>query len=512
VLDATPLLRAYAGWRKSVLARQDAVQSQHRQLRSLLKSAEATRFGREHGFAKFTHVTEFQRAVPLRRYDDFWKDYWGASYPVLENVSWPGLVPYFAASSGTSSGVTKHIPVTAAMVASNKRAALDMLVHHFAVRRDSRMLGGKALVLGGSAGLRPVSPGVAEGDLSGIAAVRVPLWARPFYFPSGELALIADWERKVKRLGPASLAEDIRSVSGTPSWMLLFFDELARRKPKSAGRLVDFYPNLELIVHGGVAFEPYRARFEELLRGSHAETREVYPASEGFFASADRGPGEGLRLNADHGLFFEFVPLEELDSPSPTRHWLETAETGVNYALVLTSCAGLWAYVIGDTVRFVEKNPPRILVTGRTSYSLSAFGEHLIGEEIDAAVSAAAGAIGAAIADYTVGAMFPRGRPGHHLYLVECTAAIAAGEGGAFARVVDRELSLRNVDYAEHRAGSYGMGAPEVLFLPPGSFAAWMKSRGKLGGQNKVPRVIADAATFGKTVAEIAEAVRERAG
>jgi len=510
MLDATALLRSYAGWRASELAHQDAVAGQRQQLLKLIARAKNTRFGREHGFARLREVSHFQRAVPLRRYDDFWRDYWSGLYPVLENVTWPGLIPFFANSSGTSSGVTKHIPVSLAMVGSNKRAAIDLLVQHVTNRPHSRVLGGKSFLLGGSTELRSVSAGVAEGDLSGIAAARVPLWARAYYFPRGPLARLSDWERKTSEIARASLAEDIRTVSGTPSWLLLFFDQLKRLLPESRGRLVDFYPNLELLVHGGVSFEPYRARFEALLDGSHAETREVYPASEGFVALADRGPGEGLRLEADNGLFFEFVPLEELDRPSPTRHWLETAETGVNYALVLSTCAGLWSYVVGDTVRFVEKNPPRILVTGRTTYSLSAFGEHLIGEEIDAAMSAAASAIGASIADYTVGAVFPRDRPGHHLYLVEFTAPAAPERNEEFARVLDRELSLRNVDYAEHRSGGYGIGAPQAQFLPPGSFAAWMKSRGKFGGQNKVPRVIADAEAFRTAAEALTAALRER--
>jgi hypothetical protein len=510
MLDATPLLRTYARWRMSALTRRDAVVSQREQLFRLLSRAKDTRFGREHGFEHIRDVTQFQRAVQLRRYDDFWNEYWATSYPVLDNITWPGVIPFFAASSGTSTGVTKHIPVSAAMVASNKRAAIDVLVHHVINRPESRIFGGRNFMLGGSTALKPVSSAIGEGDLSGIAAARVPLWAKPYYFPSGALAQITDWERKTAVLAEASLAADIRSISGTPSWLLPFFDELNRLKPGTQGRLVDFYPNLELLVHGGVSFEPYRSRFEALLEGSHAETREVYPASEGFIAFADRGPGEGLRLVADNGLFFEFVPLEELDSERPTRHWLETAEVGVNYAVVLSTCAGLWSYVLGDTVRFVEKDPPRILVTGRTSYSLSAFGEHLIGEEIDAAVSAAAEAISASIADFMVGPVFPDGRPGHHLYLVEFTSLLAQDRAGEFTHVLDRELSLKNVDYAEHRSGGHGMGAPEALFLPPGSFAAWMKSRGKLGGQNKVPRVIADATAFLKTLAHLRDAVRER--
>ena len=499
MIDLTFLLRRYAGFRAAELSRENHIQSQRQVLIGLLRRASRTQFGREHGFERIRTVEEYQRAVPLRRYDDFWSDYWGRNYPVLENLTWPGIIPFFASSSGTSSGVTKHIPVSAEMVKVNRRAAIDLLVHHIANRPNSRILGGKSFLLGGSAALTSVGPDVHEGDLSGIAAALVPWWAKGFYFPSGSDAKITDWEEKSRVLARRSLAEDIRSLSGTPSWLLLFFDELKKHNPNASGRLTDYWPTLELLVHGGISFEPYRTRFAELLAGSHAETREVYPASEGFIALADRGPGDGLRMLTDNGLFFEFVPLEELDNPQPTRHWLETLETGVNYALVLTTCAGLWSYIIGDTVRLVEQSPPRLFVTGRTSYGLSAFGEHLIGEEIDHAVATAAEFTGIRVADFMVGPVFPENGPGYHLFLVEGAEPIADEKAILFAETVDRALASRNVDYSEHRAGGFGMGEPSVVFLLPGTFAAWMKARGKLGGQNKVPRVIADAETFKKT-------------
>ena len=498
MLDATPLLRLYARWRLGELARKDPVDAQRRQLMRLVARAKDTRFGREHGFAGISSVEDYQRAVPLRRYEDFWDDYWRTDFPRLDNVTWPGIIPFFARSSGTSSGATKNIPVSRTMIGANKRAAFDVLAHHLAFRPESRILGGKNFVLGGTAELSVLAPGIAAGDLSGIAAAQVPVWAKRFYFPYGPLArLTTDWEQKTTVLAQQSLTEDIRSISGTPSWLVLFFDELARRG--GGARLVQAYPHLEMLVHGGVAFAPYHARFEALLEGSHAETREVYPASEGFIALADRGPGEGLRLLVDNGLFVELVPVEELESPAPLRHWLGNAETGINYAIVLTTCAGLWSYVVGDTVRLVSLNPPRLLITGRISYSLSVFGEHLIGEEIEAGVSAAAAAIGASVNDFTVGPVFT-GSLGHHLYVIECAAPVSPDQAERFARVLDEDLVRRNSDYAEHRAG---MGAPEVRFVKPGSFAAWMKARGKLGGQNKVPRVVADAETFKRVVAAL---------
>jgi GH3 auxin-responsive promoter len=384
------------------------------------------------------------------------------------------------------------------MAKANRRAVLDLLVHHIAGRPQSRVLGGKNFMLGGSTDLVQCAAGVAMGDLSGIAVNEVPWWAKSRYFPPADLALIADWDEKIEKLARRSLTEDIRTIGGTPSWLLVLFERLKALKPGADARIAEYYPNLELLVHGGVNFAPYRQRFEELLRGSRAETREVYPASEGFVALADQGPAEGLRLLLDNGLFFEFVPLEELSSPNPTRHWIANAEKGVNYALLVTSNAGLWSYILGDTVRLVSLHPPRIAVTGRTSYSLSAFGEHLTGEEIEGAVAGAAAAIGASVTDFSVSPIYPEesGAAGCHLYAIEFAAPLEAGESAKFAEILDEKLCAANADYAAHREGDLSMLAPRVEALPPGTFAKWMRLRGKLGGQNKVPRIIHDAALF----------------
>ena len=233
-------------------------------------------------------------------------------------------------------------------------------------------------------------------------------------------------------------------------------------------------------------------------------TREVYPASEGFVAIADRGDGEGLRLCLDRGCFFEFVPVEELDAPAPRRHWAATIETGVEYAVAVTSCAGLWSYLLGDTVRFVDRAPPRLLVTGRTAYGLSAFGEHLTGEEIEAALLGAAAAGGVLVAEYTVGPVFSGARGGHR-WLVELAAAAPAGPdaAAALAEALDDALQRANDDYAAHRRGAQ-LAPPEVVLLPPGAFAGWMRAQGKLGGQHKVPRVIADPERFAAAAAALA--------
>lgn len=491
MIDATPLLRAYARWCGRNLAREDAVASQRHQLAGLLRRARATRFGQAHDFGRLPDVAAFQANVPLRRYEDFWRDWWQPAFPRLHNITWPGTIPYFAATSGTTSGATKYIPVSRAMVRANRRAALDVLVHHLAARPNSRVMAGRNFVLGGSVDLVQQAAGIASGDLSGIAAKEVPWWARSRYFPPRRLALISDWEEKLRVLAPLSLDADIRSISGTASWLPLFFARLAKLRPDLPMRSTSWYPQLELCVHGGVNFTPYRPQFDAVFAGTDVDVREVYPASEGFVAIADRGSGQGLRLLADNGLFFEFVPVEEVEAARPTRHWLGNIECGVNYAVVLSSNAGLWAYLLGDTVRFIDRNPPRLLITGRLAYSLSAFGEHLIGEELEAGIAAAAAVVGRHSGEFAVAAVFPAdpGELGRHHFVVETDPPTDDATAGTFVAALDAALARQNNDYREHRTA---MHPPLLTAVAPGSFAAWMDMRGKVGGQNKVPRVISN--------------------
>ncbi|MGE5268271.1 MAG: GH3 auxin-responsive promoter family protein [Thiohalocapsa sp.] len=498
MIDATPLLRLYARYRAGHLARQDATEVQRQQLMRLVTAAAGTRFGRDHGFARIRGLDDFRRAVPLRRYEDLWQGYWQPVFPRLVDCSWPGHIPFFAVTSGTSTGNTKFIPLTYAMLRSNRRAGLDLLVHHLRARPESRLFAGRNLLLGGSSDLVEQMPSVRSGDLSGVMAATLPLWARPLAFPPPAIARLTDWTEKMARLAETAPAAGIRSISGTPSWLLLFFDELVRRHPGRGSRLIDFFPALDLVIHGGVNFAPYRRRFGEWLAGSHAELREAYAASEGFIAAADRGEDDGLRLILDHGLFYEFVPVAEIDAALPNRHSIGEVETGVDYAVVLSTCAGLWSCIVGDTVRFVSRAPPRLLVTGRLSYTLSAFGEHLTGEEIEAAVSIAAAEIGAGVRDFSAGALFPQapGEIGGHLFVVEFEAPVAAAARQRFAAALDAELMRRNLDYEAHRAGGLGLQPPQVAVLRPDGFAEWMRRRRRLGSQNKVPRVIADPELF----------------
>ncbi len=283
MLDLTPIFRLYVRYRARQIARLDGVRAQERELRRLIAQAAATRFGRDHRFDKIHTVENYQARVAVRTYEDFWKSYWQPSFPRLTCCTWPGTIPYFALTSGTTSGVTKFIPCSAQMIASNRRAMLDVVAYHLMRRPDSRMFAGHNFMLGGSSSLRELSPGIWAGDLSGIAGKTVPMWARPRYFPPRELETIADWETKIERLAPASLTADIRAIGGTPSWLLLFFEKLAALHSSSNSRLVDFYPNLEMLVHGGTSFTPYRPLFSRWIAGSRVRDARSLPGERGLY-------------------------------------------------------------------------------------------------------------------------------------------------------------------------------------------------------------------------------------
>jgi len=465
------------------LARSRPVRIQERVLGRLIRKARQTQFGRDHRFDRIGSVADFQREVPIRTYENLWDAYLRDRYPVFEDLTWPGRIPFLALSSGTTRGATKYIPVSAEMAASNRKAALTMLAFHMRSRPDSRLFHGRLFFLGGSTDLDEPAPGIFQGDLSGIAAWEISPLLRPYTFPPLELALETDWDDKLTRLAVTSSSERITLLGGVPSWLLLFFERLLGETGKST--LVEVWPHLEVVVHGGVKFDPYRESFRRILGSPAVRLQESYASSEGFIAFGDPATGL-LRLVHDHGIFYEFVPAQELDSPHPSRHWLGNAQPGVNYAIVVSTCAGLWVHVIGDTIRFESLDPPLITFTGRTNDTLSAFGEHLINEEVEGAIAEAAAATGAGPRDWHVGPLFA-GRLGYHQFVVEFLEEPVAAE--LFRDVLDAGLSRRNADYRAHRGPGAGLPPPAVIVARPGSFEAWMRRRGRLGGQNKVPRM-----------------------
>ena len=352
----------YARRRTQALRDADAVESQRKTFLALVRKAQGTRFGRDHSFASIGTVAEFQQQVPLRTYEALWDSYLKDQYPTFDNLTWPGRIPFLALTSGTTQGATKYIPVSTEMVASNRKAAKTLVAYHLAARPDSQLFRGRIFFLGGSTNLETPAPGVRQGDLSGIAAEEAGDLLRPFTFPPLEIALESDWDRKLNLLAEQSVHQRISLIGGVPSWLLVLFGRLLSMTGKST--MAEVWPSLEVVVHGGVKFDPYRQAFDEILGDTRIRLQETYPCSEGFIALGDPETGF-LRLMHDHGIFYEFVPVEELDSTQPTRHWLGNVEVGVNYAIVVSTCAGMWSHIIGDTVRFESLDPPLLSFTGR---------------------------------------------------------------------------------------------------------------------------------------------------
>lgn len=483
---ANRLLRRFATRRVRSLDGLSLADTQRFTLYKLIRRGRDTRFGRDHGFHTIRTIEDYQRRVPLREYEAFWNDYWQPAFPRLHDITWPGAIPYLALSSGTTSGTTKYLPVSPDMLASNRRAAMTTLALYLAAFPEAALFTGRIFFLGGSTALTPLAEDVLAGDLSGIAAREVASVMRPYTFPPLSLGLLNDWDHKVQVLAERSAHLPITLLSGVPSWMLVLFDRLKRLTGHD--RISDIWPTLRVVVHGGTKFDPYRALFRREIGSDTVRYLETYPASEGFIATED-SRYDLLRLIPDHGIFFEFVPVEDLGKDRPARHTVANLVPGVQYAVVLTTCAGLWSYVVGDTICFERSQPPLLRFTGRTRYFLSAFGEHLISEEVERAVAEASSSCGAAAADFHVGPVFPKlpGQPGRHRYLIEFAQAPA--DVLRFAAELDSALSRINADYQAHRAGDLTMLSPEVLRVPRGGFADWLRSRGQLGGQHKVPRM-----------------------
>jgi hypothetical protein len=490
----------YARHRAGRLDRLGVERAQRETLLELVWHARDTRFGKDHGFASVRTVADYRGRVPLGEYESFWSRYWQPAFPFLAGVTWPDPIPYFALSSGTTSGATKYLPLSRQMLSSNNKAALTTLALFLNAYPDTPLFTGRIFFLGGSTDLQDLSARYADrapprarrsqpilgGDLSGITNREASPLLRPYSFPPVELALIKDWDKKMRLLAEHGAALPITMLSGVPSWLLVLFERLRQVTGKQT--VAEVWPMLRLVLHGGTNWEPYRALFEEQVGSPAVKYVETYPASEGFVAVED--PRFGLlRLIPDHGIFFEFVPADELGSERPTRHGAWEVGVGVNYAVVLTTCAGLWGYVLGDTVIFERRSPPLLRFSGRTKYFLSAFGEHLISEEVERAVAQAARATGSAVVDFHVGPVFPEdpSRPGHHRYLVEFAGS--APEPARFAAELDGALCRLNEDYEAHRQGDLTMRPPEVVPVRRGGFADWMRAQGKLGGQHKVPRM-----------------------
>jgi hypothetical protein len=490
------------------------------QLRSLLEQAKATQQGKERGFAKLCELPNeellgaYRQSVPIADWYAF-KDKIAQMREAGEpNVLWPGKVMDFAQTSGTTSG-DKYIPVSSEMLHSNFRASCDIFghAHRFGLSLP-QLLAGKCVFLGGTTKLDTNPHGVRTGDLSGIVTPLIKWPLSTIYLPGPEIALESHWPTKIEKMAQLCLDEDVRMVSGMCSWQLVLFDrvmQLAREKGRSVNTLRDVWPNMTLLVHGGVKYAPFDPRMRQVWSGGPTgedfpARLELYPASEGFVALQDTMGDPGLRLCTDIGLFFEFVPLEQIDDPNPPAFACWEVEKGQKYVVVLTTCAGLWRYVLGDVVEFDTipdkprhagggggggggDGPCRLRIVGRHRHFINAFGENLIVEHIENAVAAASKVASIMVGEFTAAPIYPQAgsRPGLEL-AVEVPAGVSAALLDQFRDAFDASLKEQNADYTTKRTEGLGMTPPLVSPLPMGAFHRWMESRGKLGGQHKCPR------------------------
>ncbi|MGI4823286.1 MAG: GH3 auxin-responsive promoter family protein [Janthinobacterium lividum] len=474
-------LAAYTVHRYQQWQQQPAA-TQLRLLRELTRTAAGTAFGQAHNLGAAPTPLDFAKQVPIRDYEAL-KPYFDRVKAGEPDILWPGRPLYLAKTSGTTSGA-KYIPITKASISNHINGAKDALLHYVAATGRSQFLDGKLIFLSGSPELEGVG-GIPTGRLSGIVNHHVPAYLRRNQLPSYATNCIEDWETKLDAIVSETLGQPMTLISGIPPWVQMYFDRLTARTGRPVGEL---FPDFNLFVSGGVSMEPYWARLLESI-GHPVDSIELFPASEGFLAFQDQPGNPGLLLRLDSGIFFEFVPAERFFEENPPRLTIAEVELDKQYAVVLTSNAGLWAYSLGDTVRFVDLHPHRVVVTGRIKHFLSAFGEHVIGEEVEAALREAVRQHPETeVIEFTVAPLMSddKAQPSRHQWLIEF--ATLPHDAASFAAVLDTVLRQRNTYYDDLRQGN--ILVPLLLTpLPAGAFQRYMKSVGKLGGQNKVPRL-----------------------
>jgi len=462
---------------------QTAVEDQKKILKELLKTGRKTDFGKEHKLAEVNTHEEFRNAVPIRDYEKF-KPYIDLVKEGRHNVLWTGQPIYFAKTSGTTSGV-KYIPISSDSISNHINTARNALLCYIAESGNHLFTNGKMIFLSGSPELERVG-GVPTGRLSGIVNHHIPSYLRKNQLPSYETNCIEDWETKLDNIVSETSQEDMTLISGIPPWMQMYFDRLNQVTGK---KIKDIFPNFNVMVHGGVNFEPYKAKLFDSI-GKPIDTIETFPASEGFFAFQDSRTDEGLLLNTDSGIFYEFIPTSEIFSENPTRIALQDVKVGEQYAMIINNNAGLWGYNLGDTVKFVSTQPYRLLVTGRIKHFISAFGEHVIGEEVEYSLMKAAESENVRITEFTVAPMIQQGAgKSYHEWFVEFEQT--PKDLARFAELVNENLRAKNIYYDDLIRGNI-LQKLVIRPLRKNAFIDYMKSVGKLGGQNKVPRLSND--------------------
>ncbi|MBD1387454.1 GH3 auxin-responsive promoter family protein [Mucilaginibacter rigui] len=465
--------------------RQNALALQQKTFSNLIHEAKNTVFGTDHHFDSIKNYEDFKKYVPVRDYEEL-RPYIERVVQGEENIMWPGKPAYLAKTSGTTSGV-KYIPISKESMPEHIKAARNALLSYIHETGKADFVNGKMIFLQGSPVLAE-KHGIQTGRLSGIVAHHVPGYLQKNRLPSYQTNCIEDWEEKVDAIVQETAKEDMRLISGIPPWCQMYFDRLSA---VSGGKKIkDIFPNFKLYVHGGVNYEPYRARMEESI-GFKIDSIETYPASEGFIAFQDSQTEKGLLLMVDAGIFYEFIPSEEYFNDTPTRINLKDVELDKNYALIMNTSAGLWGYSLGDTVKFVSKNPYKIVVSGRIKHYISAFGEHVIGEEVEQSLMGVAAEEGADIIEFTVAPQVAPADGGlpYHEWFIEFGKE--PKDITAFALKVDKALQQKNIYYFDLIEGNI-LRPLIVRSLKKDTFINYMRSQGKLGGQNKVPRLSND--------------------
>ncbi len=456
------------------------VETQNRVFHYLIDKAKNTEFGKDHGFSNINSYVDFRKNVEINDYEGLTK-YIDKVVAGEKDILWPGKPLYFAKTSGTTSGA-KYIPLTKESMPNHINAAKDALLLYLNETGNNSFVDGKMIFLQGSPEMTEQN-GIKIGRLSGISAHYVPNYLQQNRMPSWDTNLIEDWEQKVDAIVEETVNEDMRLISGIPPWMVMYFEKLEAKTGKKIG---DLFPHFSLFINGGVAYEPYRKKFEELI-GRHVDVLELYPASEGFIAYQDSQHQEGMLLLLDNGIFYEFIPADEFYNENPTRITIGGVELGVNYVLILNTNAGLWGYNIGDTIVFTSKKPYRIKVSGRIKHFISAFGEHVIGKEVEDAMKQAIEGCNIRINEFTVAPQVnPESGLPYHEWFIEFENA--PEDIGDLAYKIDIALSSKNTYYEDLISGNV-LRQLVVRKIEKNGFNEYMKSIGKLGGQNKTPRL-----------------------
>lgn len=452
----------------------------------LVAGAENTEWGKLYGYKSIENLAQFKERVPIQNYDTL-KPYIERMLKGEQNVLWPSEIRWFAKSSGTTSDRSKFIPVSEeSLEECHFKGGKDMLTLYFNNRPNARIFTGKSLTLGGSHQVGQLNADTFFGDLSAVIMKNLPLWAEFYRTPHLDIALLENFEEKIEKMAYATKDVNVTSISGVPTWNILLFKRILEITGKE--NLLEVWPNLELYFHGAVNFTPYREQFKKLIPNDDMYYLETYNASEGFFGIQDTEEPGDMLLMLDYGIFYEFLPLEHLHNENPETLTLDEVELNKNYALIITTNAGLWRYMIGDTIRFSSLSPFRIQITGRTKHFINAFGEELIIDNAERALAEACSQTGAIIRDYTAAPIYFNDKEcGAHEWLIEFEKHPAEFE--RFVDLLDETLRRVNSDYDAKRFKDMALRRPQVRVVAQNTFFNWMKEKGKIGGQHKVPRL-----------------------